>query len=72
MKPLRRLFAGAALAAALTAGITATAVADPTTDTAPTTPAGEDDTGWGTPPTDPTPTPTPTGPGARPADTAWG
>ncbi|WP_432185451.1 hypothetical protein [Streptomyces tendae] len=70
MKPLRRLLVGAALAAALTAGITATAVADPATDTVPAAPAGEDDTGWGTSPADPTPSPT--GPGARPADTAWG
>jgi hypothetical protein len=70
VKPLRRLLAGAFLTAALTAGITATAAADPVTDTVPASPAGEDDTGWGTPPTDPTPTPT--GPGARPADTAWG
>lgn len=76
--PLRKLLAGAALTALLTAGITATAAAeDDTAWGAPATTSSSggdstDDTGWGTPPTNPTPTPAPTGLGARPADTAWG
>ena len=78
--PLRRLLAGAALTAALTAAMATTAVADddtawgaPATTTTSGGDESTDDTGWGTPPADPTPAPAePTGPGARPADTAWG